>query len=171
MCVYCGEVESIDLLEVWDDRRFLISTCCEALQDDVHWGLANDPEWATSLLRRLEIEGITGHSLRRVADDQVGGMILDWMPKLACIAFGDARAVHACVEQLEGGCAEPRIDRSPGDVPAHRGGRHHRAQVADRVTPALVELLGLDDELRQRVQPGAELHQLPRDCVSGARHE
>jgi len=68
VCAYCGEREEIDLVEVWDDRRFLISTCCELLQSDVHWGLENDPEWARSLLQRLEIEDITGHCLRRIAD-------------------------------------------------------------------------------------------------------
>jgi len=92
LCGYCGESERIDLLEVWDDRRFMISTCCEPLQDDVHWGLANDPDWARSLLQRLGIESITGRSLRRVADDHVGGLILDWTPRLGCIGFGDARA-------------------------------------------------------------------------------
>ena len=95
ICCYCGEREEIDLLEVWDERRFMLSTCCEALQEDVNWGLANDPDWARSLLQRLGIEDIAGHRLRRVADDHVGGLILDWTPRLGCIAFGDARAFVA----------------------------------------------------------------------------
>lgn len=73
----------------------MMSTCCEQLQEDVHWGMANDPDWTRLLLQRLGIEDITGYKLRRVADDHVGGLALDWTPRLGCIAFGDARAFVA----------------------------------------------------------------------------
>ncbi len=90
-CEHCGQEQEIELLEVWDHRQFMLSTCCEALQDEVQWGLQHDPEWAQDLLRRLGVEEVCGHSLRRVADDAVGGLVLDWNLRLGCIGFGNAR--------------------------------------------------------------------------------
>lgn len=35
LCEYCYQPREIELLEVWDDRQFMISTCCEQLRDEV----------------------------------------------------------------------------------------------------------------------------------------
>lgn len=40
-CLFCGEPESVDLFEVWiEDRAFMIETCCEELQNEIHENLA-----------------------------------------------------------------------------------------------------------------------------------
>ncbi len=91
ICEYCGDQQEIELLEVWDSRAFMISACCEALEEDVRWGLSHDPDWARQLLRHLGIEEITGEKLRRVADDDTGGLMLDWQFRFERIPFRDAR--------------------------------------------------------------------------------
>ena len=91
LCPHCGEEQEIDLLEVWSSREFMVTTCCERLEEEVRWGLAEDPEWARALLRHLGIEEICGEKLRRVADDGLGALILDWQLRLDRIAFRDAR--------------------------------------------------------------------------------
>ena len=99
LCEHCEQEQEIELLEVWDHRQFMVSTRCEMLQAEVHWGLKHDPEWARDLLRRLGVEAICGHSLRRVADDAAGGLVLDWNLRLGCIAFRDAQAFVAAHHQ------------------------------------------------------------------------
>ena len=91
LCPYCGEEQEIDLLEVWGSREFMVTTCCEHVEEEVRWGLAEDPDWARALLRHLGIEQICGEKLRRVADDDMGALILDWQFRLDRIAFRDAR--------------------------------------------------------------------------------
>lgn len=91
LCPHCGEELEIDLLEVWDSRDFMVSTCCEQTEEEVRWGLSEDPEWARALLQRLGIEEIVGERLRRVADDGMGALILDWQFRLDRIAFRDAQ--------------------------------------------------------------------------------
>ena len=90
-CPHCGEEQEIDLHEVWSSREFMVSTCCEQSEEEVRWGLAHDPEWARALLQHLGIEAICGERLRRVADDGLGALILDWQLRLDRIAFRDAR--------------------------------------------------------------------------------
>ena len=79
LCPHCGEEEELELLEVWSSREFMISTCCEQSEEEARWGLSEDPAWARAALRRLGIEEICGETLRRVADDGCGGLILDWL--------------------------------------------------------------------------------------------
>ena len=91
ICPHCGDEQEIDLHEVWSSREFMVSTCCEQSEEEVRWGLAHDPEWARALLQHLGIETICGERLRRVADDGLGALILDWQLRLDRIAFRDAR--------------------------------------------------------------------------------
>ncbi len=44
LCPHCGDEQEIDLHEVWDDREFMVWTCCEQSEEDVRWELANDRE-------------------------------------------------------------------------------------------------------------------------------
>ena len=69
----------------------MVSTCCEQSEEEVRWGLAQDAEWTRALLQQLGIETICGERLRRVADDGLGALILDWQLRLDRIAFQDAR--------------------------------------------------------------------------------
>jgi hypothetical protein len=93
-CIHCGETESVELLEVWEDRGVSVATCCEAFQEEVLYELQH-PDAATALLRRLGIEQITGHVLRRCVDDGMGHLVLDWQLRLAPIGFAAARAFVA----------------------------------------------------------------------------
>jgi len=83
-CIHCGETESVELLEIWEDRDVSVATCCEAFQDEVLYELQH-PATATALLRRLGIEQITGHALRRCVDDGVGRLVLDWQLRLSAL--------------------------------------------------------------------------------------
>ncbi len=44
LCPHCGQAEEFELLEVWSNREFMISTCCEASEEEARWSLAEDPE-------------------------------------------------------------------------------------------------------------------------------
>ena len=95
LCPFCGEEQEIDLLEVWDSREFMVWTCCEQSEEEVRWGLSEDPEWARALLQHLGIEEVCGERLRRVAHYDLGALILDWQFRLDRIAFRDARRFGA----------------------------------------------------------------------------
>ena len=108
LCCHCGQEEEFELLEVWNNREFMIWTCCEGSEQEARWGLAEDPEWARAALRHLGIEAVCGETLRRVADDGCGALILDWQFRLDRIPFRDAR---------------PFIDRHHEHLPAPTGWR------------------------------------------------
>ena len=91
ICPHCGDEQEIELHGVWSSREFMVSTCCEQSEEEVRWGLAEDPDWAKALLRHLGIEEICGDKLRRVTNDGLGVLILDWQLRLERIAFRDAR--------------------------------------------------------------------------------
>jgi hypothetical protein len=90
-CVYCGEPAFVALLEIWSGHEFMLETCCADKHDEIVAGMAEDPDWARALLRQLDAEVLTGHSLRRAADDS-GGFVLDWNLDLRPVSFAAARA-------------------------------------------------------------------------------
>jgi hypothetical protein len=91
-CQFCGEEERVELFELWSDHRFLIETCCNALNEDLVREMEYDPEWARALLRRLGVEAYTGQELRRLADDGGCGMLLDWQLRLRPVTFAVAKS-------------------------------------------------------------------------------
>jgi hypothetical protein len=58
-CLFCGEPEHADLLEVWD-HDFMLQTCCGNLHEQLIYEMNTDPAWARDFLRRLAIEPLTG---------------------------------------------------------------------------------------------------------------
>jgi hypothetical protein len=94
ICIFCGEPEELSIFEIWD-HKFQISACCEELHASVVWGMADDPDWAKSLLRSLGVEEFTGHRLRRLADNGCGQMLLDWRTTIRPVSFATARAFIA----------------------------------------------------------------------------
>ena len=76
-CLFCGETERVDLFEVWD-HEFMLDICCEGLAEQVAREMAEDPVWARRFLREQNLEALCGQELRRVADDDGGGLVLDW---------------------------------------------------------------------------------------------
>ena len=91
ICFWCGEAAVLELAEAWSDHEFLLETCCLAAHEEVCGGIADDPAWGRTLLRRLGAEDLLGHSLRRVADTGCGQLLLDWKPVIRPVSF--ARAV------------------------------------------------------------------------------
>ena len=92
LCPFCGDLEYVGLSEVWEDGAFQIACCCDALYDAAVNEMADDPAWARTLLKRAGIEELTGHRLRRVADNETGSLILDYQLELHPVSFSVARA-------------------------------------------------------------------------------
>ena len=76
-CLFCGEPERLELLEIWTDHEFMLSACCDSLHENIVREMADDPAWACDLLRHLGVEQLTGRRLRRLVDDGGCGLILD----------------------------------------------------------------------------------------------
>jgi hypothetical protein len=104
ICLFCGEEERVELFELWSDHRFLIETCCEALNESLAREMADDPDWARALLRRLGVETYTGHTLRRYADDGGCGTLLDWQLRLRPVTFAVAKSF---VDRHHAHCRSP----------------------------------------------------------------
>ena len=94
-CLFCGEPERIGLHEIWPDHRFVLEACCADHHDQVVSEMADDPAWGRWLLRRMGAEDLTGHRLRRLADDGGSGMLLDWQLTLRPVSFHVVRAFIA----------------------------------------------------------------------------
>lgn len=98
-CVRCGQPAELSVLEVWADGDFLLDACCEGAHDDAVSALNDDSAIATRLLRSLDIEAICNDRLRRVIDDGMGGLRLDWNLRVVPVSFSAAaafvRAHHA----------------------------------------------------------------------------
>jgi hypothetical protein len=89
-CLFCGEPELVEIHEIWD-HEFMFETCCEGLHEQIVIDMGADPSWAKELLRRLDIETLTGRRLRRVAKDYCTGMVLDWQLQLGHASAGQVR--------------------------------------------------------------------------------
>ncbi|HKM65014.1 MAG TPA: XF1762 family protein [Acidisphaera sp.] len=73
----------------------MIETCCEGLYESLVHELNADPAWARRFLRFLDIEDLTGQRLRRLADDDACGLVLDWQLEFVHVSFHEARCVIA----------------------------------------------------------------------------
>jgi hypothetical protein len=76
---------------MWSSHEFMIETCCEHLLETVVSEMAEDREWARSLLRRIGAEEVMGQPLRRLADDGGCGLVLDWQLRVCDVTFATAR--------------------------------------------------------------------------------
>ena len=92
LCPFCGDIEYVGLAEIWEDGAFQIECCCDAMYDTAVNEMADDPAWARTLLKRAGIEELTGHRLRRVADNETGSLILDYQLELHPVSFSVGRA-------------------------------------------------------------------------------
>lgn len=91
-CLFCGQPEHLALHEVWGDHNFQLETCCPDLHEAVVRDMADDPDYATELLRELGTEDVVGQELRRVAytDDGFGDVLLDYHPEVRPISRREA---------------------------------------------------------------------------------
>ena len=106
-CLFCGETEHVAAHEVCG-HEWMLETCCEDLHEHLIRQMSDDPAWARELLRALEIEGLCGHELRRVADDGAT-MLLDWQLRIGPgLSWAETREFIA---RHHAHCAPPRIWR------------------------------------------------------------
>jgi hypothetical protein len=90
-CLCCGELERVELFEIWESGEFLLETCCEGLHEILLDEMNRDPEYRDELLRDLGAEAYIGAKLRRVADCD-GQYRLDFNIELKPIERDQARA-------------------------------------------------------------------------------
>lgn len=104
-CPCCGGDLALDVHEVWDQRDFLLDACCEGAHERAVDLLNQDPRQAAELLRLLDIDGLCGHRLRRVAEDEgAGRLVLDWRLEIRPVRYSTARDF---VRQHHAHCASP----------------------------------------------------------------
>ena len=103
-CLFCGGPEQVELSEIWSGHEFMVETCCEGFHESIVREMADDPDWARSLLRQLGAEALTGHRLRRLADEGSGSLVLDWQLEIGPIALAAAKRFIA---QHHGHCRPP----------------------------------------------------------------
>ena len=77
----------LEIAEIWSGHEFQLETCCFARHEEVVAEMADDPAWATDLLRQLGAEALTGHRLRRLHDDRYSPPVLDFRLDVRPVAF------------------------------------------------------------------------------------
>ena len=90
LCPFCGGPERVQIFETWG-HEFMLETCCEAIHEQVAAEMSDDRAWARRFLRHLYIEDISGHEIRRIADDGCCGLILDWQLRIEQVSAARAR--------------------------------------------------------------------------------
>ena len=90
ICWFCGEPEVLEIADIYTDHTYVLDTCCPALLERIGADMADDPESAPDLLRRLGAELLTGQRLRRVCDDTGTITLLDYKLEVRPISFRDA---------------------------------------------------------------------------------
>lgn len=90
-CLHCGELERVEIFEIWDEGEFMLETCCEGLHESITENMHGDPEYRAWLLKECGVEELMGGKLRRVADSD-GQYLLDFNPVMKPIERDEARA-------------------------------------------------------------------------------
>lgn len=104
ICPWCGDPEVLEIAEIWGGHEFALETCCFARHEQVVAEMADDPAWATELLRQLGAEVLTGHRLRRLYDDRYNTPVLDFRLDIRPVSFA---AMRAFVGRHHRHCAPP----------------------------------------------------------------
>jgi len=90
VCAFCGEIEELDIAEIWG-HEFTLTACCEVVYDDAIEILGRHDESSRALLKHLGVEEYTGRELRRAGDNE-GQIILDYNLDVREISRDEARA-------------------------------------------------------------------------------
>lgn len=95
-CLFCGEPESVEILEVWSPREFQLGTCCDGLHAVLCDEFARDPKAAAQFLRTglgpgKGLDELTGMRSRRIIDDGLGGLVIDWQLEVVPITLQVAK--------------------------------------------------------------------------------
>lgn len=102
-CLFCGQPEHADLFEIWG-HDFMLRTCCEALHEQVLMDMNDDPQWARHFMRSIGIEDLCGQELRRIANDDCCGLVIDWQLQFRPIA---ASAIRRFIGRHHAHCGIP----------------------------------------------------------------
>lgn len=91
-CNYCGREELVDIHEVWG-HDFMLETCCEWMHDEAVQSMASDGKHAGEYLGG-KLKGLLpgDPSLRRVSDNGLGALILDFKLQLVQITFAEMKS-------------------------------------------------------------------------------
>lgn len=101
-CMFCGELERVEVFEAFADGAFILDACCEGMLDAANEEMAEDPKAAARWLGALPVAGfdelggasfeqVMGRDLRRVLDND-GQLLLDWNLRIVPIAWSGAKA-------------------------------------------------------------------------------
>lgn len=105
LCSYCGAERVLEVLEVWG-HDFMLDTCCEFLHEETLQELSADPKYGGELMQQ-KLQGILPGDpcVRRVSDNGLGGLILDFSLQLVPISFAEMKAF---VEKHHRHCQPPK---------------------------------------------------------------
>lgn len=94
-CLFCGQEEIAELLELWSDHTFMIDACCEGMHEAISRQLSQEASgsqqrsgapWGRAL-----IAGAVGAPVRRIIE-QDGQLLADFDLKIREVAYGAAKA-------------------------------------------------------------------------------
>ena len=132
-CAWCGDEPLLEIGEIWG-HDFTIQTCCETRHEEIVTEMADDPAWATGLLRYLGAEELTGYRLRRLYDDAFSPPVLDFKLTIEPVSFA---AMQAFVGDHHTHCAPPVCWRFGAAI--HNGRtRIGVVSIGNPVAPALM---------------------------------
>ncbi len=96
-CLFCGEPEHVQIVEVWSDHSFQIDTCCLGMHEAVAAEMSEEGEASlragrsgTNWTRKLVAEAMGAQARRIVPND--GGLLIDFELTLQEITFAEAKA-------------------------------------------------------------------------------
>lgn len=91
-CLFCGQPEEAELLEIWGPREFMVSTCCEGMHEACVEFLNSDPTAAGRWIgEKLGANTLGLGSVRRVVQLD-GQLVLDWNLTINPISLRQAKA-------------------------------------------------------------------------------
>lgn len=122
-CLFCGEPEVAEILEVWSDHTFMIDTCCPGMHDAMVREMSRDADHSVGRsgaphLRSVIAEAV-GERPRRLIQHQ-GGLLIDYALHLRPVSL---KAAKRFVEMHHAHCPPPAgwkfgiaIANGPGTV-------------------------------------------------------
>ena len=96
-CLFCGEPEHVEIVEVWGDHSFQIDTCCLGMHEAVAAEMSEDGDHSLKVgksgpgwTRKLVSDAMGAQARRIIPQD--GGLLIDFELKLEAITFSEAKA-------------------------------------------------------------------------------
>lgn len=92
LCLFCGQPEQAELLEVWSSREFMLDTCCEGMRKATADFLCQEPKAAARWLNAEGLANLSRGGARRVIEDGRGGILIDWNLQVTRVEQARAKA-------------------------------------------------------------------------------